>query len=276
MNGRFDTGTPRDGRPERGGRLRTALSSLPTLVLGGAFVAAAGPLPIVQGLGGDPLSIGLVIVLLIVCLGTHEAAHAWVALKCGDSTARDMGRLTLNPIAHIDLFMTIILPGMLLYMGMPPFGGAKPVPVDFHRLRNPWRDMSLVAFAGPFSNFLLAILFAVLWKFLVQTGWYNDAAGTVAGRKLDRLPVIIDTTVYFNVLLAIFNMVPVPPLDGSRIMAWLLPASLRPSYLQLERFGLMIVVLLIYFVPAFHTLLGRWMMVLMGIVKSIASLGGLW
>jgi Zn-dependent protease len=147
---------------------RTALwSSIPALVSGGAFVAALAPAPFAGALRDDPLSIALLIVLLIVCLGVHEAAHAWVAWKCGDSTARDLGRLTLNPIAHVDLFMTIILPAILIYTTGFIFGGAKPVPVDFHRLRHPWRDMSLVAFAGPLSNFLLAILFAIVWKFLI-------------------------------------------------------------------------------------------------------------
>lgn len=253
-----------------------AAAVLPPLACG-ATLAALAPAPFLQNLSGDPLGIALVIVLLIVCLGVHEAAHAWVAWKCGDSTARDLGRLTLNPIAHVDLFMTIILPAILIYTTGFVFGGAKPVPVDFHRLRNPWRDMSLVAFAGPFSNFLLAILFAVVWKFLVQTGFYIDASPLEIDRlRADRLPQIIRTAVLFNVILAVFNMVPIPPLDGSRIMAWLLPSSLRPAYLQIERFGLMVIVLLIFFVPGFKVLLLRWMDGVMFVVEEIASLGGLW
>jgi Zn-dependent protease len=203
----------------------------------------------------DPVVLVLVVVLLIVSLGIHEAAHAWVALRCGDTTARDMGRLTVNPIAHIDPFMTIVLP-IVTYMAIKiPFGGAKPVPVDFHRLRHPWRDMSLVALAGPASNLLLAVLFAFLWHVAVRTGFYVDAAPTWAGRRADRLPVVLEITVFLNLLLAVFNMIPLPPLDGSRVMAWLLPPALRPSYVALERFGLILVLALVVWVPG----VSRWM-----------------
>ena len=105
----------------------------------------------------------LTMVLLVISLGIHEAAHAWVAWKCGDSTAKDLGRITLNPLVHIDPVRTILLPVLLYYSTGHAFGGAKPVPVNFHRLRHPWRDMSLVAFAGPASNFLQAIFFLTAW-----------------------------------------------------------------------------------------------------------------
>lgn len=246
------------------------------MVCAGTLAMALAPQQFVGRLQGDSIGIALVVVLLIVCLGVHEAAHAWMALKCGDSTARDLGRLTLNPIAHIDLFMTIILPTILLITIGFPFGGAKPVPVDFHRLRNPWRDMSLVAFAGPFSNFLLAILFTVLWKLLVTYGFYNDAADSPYARRADRLPTVIEATIYLNAVLAVFNMVPIPPLDGSRIMAWILPASLRPGYVALERFGLMIIVLLIWGVPGFQSYLHRWIAYVVVAVREISSLGGMW
>jgi len=266
-----DIGGPGATRGFRGSRWASALVT----GCGGLMVAAMGGGSFIGDLQGDPIGIALVVVLLIVCLGVHEAAHAWVALKCGDSTARDMGRLTLNPLVHIDLFMTIILPTILIFTVGFPFGGAKPVPVDFHRLRRPWRDMSFVAFAGPLSNFLLAILFAVVWKLLIKYGIYNDAS-PLGERASDRLPRVIETTVLLNVILAVFNMVPIPPLDGSRIMAYLLPSSLRGGYLTLERFGLMIIFALIFLVPGFQTLLSRWMMVVIGIVNDIASLGGTW
>ena len=204
----------------------------------------------------DPVALVLSIILLIISLSIHEAAHGWVALRCGDPTARDLGRITLNPIPHIDPFMTLILPAMLYYLsgGRVMFGGAKPVPVSFHRLRHPWRDMSLVAIAGPASNLLLAVLFLVAYKFFVSTGLYNGAAPTEALRKLDLLPRVLGGAAEFNVLLAVFNFVPIPPLDGSRVMAWLLPEGLRPSYLALERFGLLIVFGLLY-VPIFNSAL---------------------
>src|SRR5262245_8555014 len=186
----------------------------------------------------DPVELVLWLVLLVISLGIHEAAHGWVALKCGDSTARDLGRITLNPIPHIDPFMTVILPGMLYWIskGTVMFGGAKPVPVNFHRLRHPWRDMSLVAMAGPASNLVLAVLFLLLYKFFVSTGYYNHASGSMAERQLELLPRVLERACVSNVFLAVFNLVPLPPLDGSRVMAWLLPEGLRYGYASLERF----------------------------------------
>jgi len=169
---------------------------------------------------------------LIISLGIHEAAHAFVAWRCGDSTAKDMGRMTLDPIPHIDPFMTILMPAALYFTTGFMFGGAKPVPVQYHRLRNPLRDMMMVALAGPASNFLLAVFFMVVLKFLVY----------VAGFEPNQVAVeVMAATVRWNLLLAAFNMIPVPPLDGSRVMTWILPASLREGYASLERFGMILV-----------------------------------
>ena len=174
----------------------------------------------------------LVVCFLILSLGVHEAAHAWVADLCGDDTAKREGRLTLNPVPHIDPVMTILLPAILAFSGGPIFGGARPVPVNPMRLRHPLRDMMLVALAGPISNFLQAIVYMVVWKILVNH----------VGMATESLAVrVIGATVYFNLILTIFNMIPVPPLDGSRVMAYLLPPSLREPYVGLERFGLLIV-----------------------------------
>ena len=208
--------------------------------------------------GRDPVEIVMLIVLLVVCLGVHEAAHGWVALKCGDTTARDLGRITLNPLPHIDLFMTILLPAML-YIGSGGrvmFGGAKPVPVNFHRLRHPWRDMSLVALAGPLSNVLLALFFMVAWRFFLQTGLYNGASD-LGSRADDFLPRVLGQAVVFNSVLAVFNLVPIPPLDGSRVMAWLLPDGLRGAYVGLERYGMLVIFGLLYLSDSFNVLLGR-------------------
>ncbi len=179
------------------------------------------------------VQIASTIALLVVSLGVHEAAHAWMAYRCGDGTARQLGRLTINPVAHIDPFMTIILPLLLVVSGSPfLFGGAKPVPVNPLNLRHPLRDMMLVALAGPLSNVFLACCFALLWKGLVYSGAYDLSA---------LLTQVIAQAMTFNLVLAIFNMIPIPPLDGSRIMAWLLPASVRETYVGLERFGMLIV-----------------------------------
>ena len=203
--------------------------------------------------GSDPVEIAMVIILLVLCLAFHEVAHGWVALKCGDTTARDLGRLTLNPVPHIDLFMTILLPAMLYFGsgGRFVFGGAKPVPVSFHRLRHPWRDMSLVAVAGPLSNLLLALFFVVAWKFFMRTGYYNSPSAPYL-RHEDFLPRILFQAIEFNVVLAVFNLVPIPPLDGSRVMAWLLPEHLRPAYVGLERFGMIVIFALLYLSPGFN------------------------
>src|SRR5258705_5625791 len=158
----------------------------------GVWTASALAFAMPQFSGMDPVALVMTLVLLVICLGIHEAAHGWVALKCGDPTARDLGSITLNPMPHIDPVMTILLP-TLLYLSPVHmiFGGAKPVPVSFHRLRHPWRDMSLVALAGPMSNFLLAIFFVVAFKFFVRTGFYNGAAPYVDDRSADFLPQIL-------------------------------------------------------------------------------------
>jgi Zn-dependent protease len=184
----------------------------------------------------------LSLAFLVLSLGIHEAAHAWAAWRCGDSTAKDMGRMTLDPIPHIDPIMTILVP-IILFVGTSGtmmFGGAKPVPVAYHRLRNPLRDMSLVALAGPLSNILLAILFMLIWKVLYYGVGFasNEVACQVMRRALE-----------WNILLAAFNMIPIPPLDGSRVMTWLLPAGLRERYNSLERHGIFLVMILLYIGP---------------------------
>jgi Zn-dependent protease len=204
------------------------------------------------------------IAFLVISLGIHEAAHAWVALRCGDTTARDLGRITLNPLAHIDLFMTIVLPVFLFMTSGMLFGGAKPVPVAYHRLHNPLRDMMFVALAGPISNVLLAIVFMLAFKSIYYFGIATETM----------LPQVLEVSVVMNLLLAVFNMFPVPPLDGSRVMAWLLPASLREPYVALERWGMMLVILLIFFVPGFQSLLLNGMSTVGSFIDTLT--GGSW
>ncbi|MFT7484404.1 MAG: Zn-dependent protease [Candidatus Paceibacteria bacterium] len=184
---------------------------------------------------------------LILSLGIHEASHAFAAWRCGDSTAKDMGRMTLDPIPHIDPIMTILVPAVMFMTTGMMFGGAKPVPVSYHRLRNPLRDMMIVALAGPVSNFLLAILFLAVWKVLVFQ--FDFGVKEIAVQ-------VMAASVRWNLLLAAFNMIPVPPLDGSRVMTWLLPPSMREGYNSLERFGILLVFGLLWLPPVKSLLWG--------------------
>ena len=168
----------------------------------------------------------------------HEVAHGWVANKLGDPTAARMGRLTLNPIPHVDLFGTIILP-LLLYISGSRFlfGYAKPVPVNFQNLRNPKRDMIWVALAGPMTNIFLALASLYLLKFA------NGAEAQYSA--LMPLLLIAQVSVEINVMLATFNLFPVPPLDGGRVLVGLLPRRLSAAVARIEPFGFLIILLLL-------------------------------
>lgn len=195
----------------------------------------------------DTFALVGVIAVVVLAVTIHESAHALVADRLGDPTARMLGRITLNPLPHIDLFSTILLPGFLLLVGSPIlFGGAKPVPVIFGNLRHPWRDMALVALAGPASNLLQACFWALLLSILLHTGtWVADSSGVS----------ILRWGIAFNCTLTILNLMPIPPLDGSRVMAYVLPGEARRAYVSLESFGLFLIFGLLFFVPAFGNLL---------------------
>jgi len=231
-----------------------------------APAADVTPMDIIRG--------ALVVLFLILSLGVHEAAHAWSAYRLGDSTAKDEGRMTLNPIVHVDLWWTIALPALCYLTGAPVFGGAKPVPVNMRRLRNPWLDMGLVAFAGPLSNLLLAILFFALAKFFIQTGYYNGAADLVHQRYEDLLPYVLRAASASNVLLFIFNLIPIPPLDGSRIVVNLLPESARHAYMSLQVVGLVAIYYLINYNDTFQTMFSYVFRATNSVVSKLG--GGFW
>ncbi len=170
-----------------------------------------------------------------------------MAYKLGDPTAKMLGRLTLNPIPHIDLFGTIILPLMLYYLtqGRFVFGYAKPVPINPMNFKNPRKDMAISAAAGPVTNILLAVLSFLVWK-SVLTPLSSFSPEGVAEKVLRPLILIFQSSIIVNVILASFNMIPIPPLDGGRVLTGLLPYKQAATFSRIEPFGFIIVLILIY------------------------------
>lgn len=191
------------------------------------------------------------IVPIVLAVVFHEVAHGLVASWLGDPTARQMGRLSLNPLRHVDPLGTVILPGMLALAHAPVFGWAKPVPVDARQLRDPRRDMMLVGIAGPASNLLMALLSAVLLGVLLRGGVQPGIAKAFVAQNLVNFILI-------NVSLALFNLLPIPPFDGSHVVEGLLPEPLARAYGGFRSKGLLLVfaliVLLPYLFPNLHLL----------------------
>ena len=192
------------------------------------------------------LNLALAVIPVVLAITLHEAAHGYAALALGDTTARDAGRLSLNPIRHIDRVGTIILPGFLLISQLlvPPhkvffmFGWAKPVPIGAWKFRDPRRGMAIVAFAGPLMNFFLAWLAALV----MPDPDLPTATQAIAQQFL----------IYFmlsNIVLGLFNLLPIPPLDGGRIAVGLLPLSLARIWARLEKAGILIVILAVFILP---------------------------
>ncbi len=176
-----------------------------------------------------PVTLAILLFSVII----HEVSHGLVAEKLGDPTARRQGRITLNPIPHIDLVGSIILPAMAILLHFPLLGWAKPVPIDIRQFRDPMRDFAITALAGPVSNLAQVMVYTVIfhvsmslgWAFVAFIGWWG---------------------IYINLLLAIFNLLPIPPLDGSRLIAAAMPRDMGWQFLSIGRYGFMILMFLIF------------------------------
>lgn len=179
----------------------------------------------------------IILVVILISMTLHEVMHGYVAYWLGDNTAKDRGRLTLNPLKHIDPFMTIILPIILAISGLPIFGGAKPVPYNPHNVKYGEWGAALVALVGPLTNFLVAFIFYGIW--------------VTIGRPGDMALEIFQTIVYVNLGFAVFNTIPIPPLDGSRILYALAPEFIRRGMEFIERYGVFVVFIIVMLLSPF-------------------------
>ena len=204
----------------------------------------------------DPVTVFFQVIVLLFAISVHESAHAWMANRCGDPTARMLGRITLNPIKHIDPIGTIVMPLIALITGIPVIGWAKPTPVDPRNFKNPVKDDILTAVVGPLSNFVVAMGTVVLMFFIAKTSMqgsvlvksiaaYGPGYAQVAGPSF-----LVPVTLFFyelmviNVVLGVFNLIPVPPLDGSHVLRHFLSDSVRRVYDAVGMFGLLALVYL--------------------------------
>ena len=214
------------------------------------------------------VDVALFMVILLPSIVLHEIAHGWVAERFGDSTAREAGRITLNPISHIDPVGTLLVPGLLAAAGQPVFGWAKPVPVNPGAFRKPKEHMAIVALAGPATNLLLGIGLAIAGRFDTITASTCTGLGFASnglclgggeGILTESLPErMLLAAILVNVALAIFNMLPIPPLDGSRLLPLVLPERARAAYYSVSQFGFLILFALVFLFDGALSFIGDW------------------
>ena len=207
---------------------------------------------------GDLLNLVFLLPILLLSMMAHEVAHGWVAFRLGDPTAKMHGRLTANPLRHLDPVGTLMF--VVTYMmGSFIFGWAKPVPVNPTFFRNRQRGMAIVGLAGPVTNFLVAVIVALLLNFLPIS-----VLGTAAG-QLSRFGEILFLAYQVNVVLGLFNLVPIPPLDGSRVLGAFMPPDMYRSWIQLDRYGIIFIILI------FVVLQGPFQTILSGTFQAVSS-----
>ncbi|MEN8223220.1 MAG: site-2 protease family protein [Acidobacteriota bacterium] len=190
------------------------------------------------------LTIAIQLLVILLALSVHESAHGWMAERFGDPTARMQGRITLNPIAHIDPVGTVIFPIILAMIGAPVFGWAKPVMVNPYNLKNPKKDNMYIAAAGPVSNILMAAGSIVLFLILKNIGIIGSIY--VTSRGAEAITILLLNLILINIFLAIFNLLPVPPLDGSRILEGVLEGEALHTFKKIEPYGFLILMAVIY------------------------------
>lgn len=193
----------------------------------------------------DIQRIAVSVLPILIAITFHEVSHGFVANKLGDPTAKFTGRLTLNPIAHIDPVGTVLMPALLLLSGLPVFGYAKPVPINPMNFRDPKRDMAISAAAGPVTNVVLAIISALLFKITYMIALSSQSSGILQA-IFTPLALMFRYSIGINVILASFNLIPIPPLDGGRVLAGFLPHRQAISFSKIEPYGFIILFVLIF------------------------------